>query len=116
MDPIAPLYHNDAGISFYWKREGQLLSERVQLVFRDTGFYFTDTELRDFKTHITAASQEKICCRTCTQQCRKLLLRTPCAQIDLAVTTDELLSLDDLVEGTLFKLELLRFLYGDGRN
>lgn len=115
MNPIAPLYHNDAGISFYWKREGQLLSERVQLVFRDTGFYFTEAELHAFKKHITAAFDEKGC-RSCPKQCRKVLLRTPCAQIDLAVTADELLSLDDLVEGTLFKLGMVRFVNGDGRN
>ncbi len=115
MDSIAPLYINDIGIVFYWKRDGTLLSHRMQLVFRDTGFYLTEEELVSFGTHIRHAVRKG--CNGCPAGCeQKRLLTTPYPQIELAVSTLELQLLEDLVEGTLFRLRLLDFVKGVGRN
>lgn len=116
MDSIAPLYINDIGIVFYWKRNTTVLSHRVQLVFRDIGFYLTEGELETFGQHIRVASR-RAACGGCGHDCRqKRLLTTPYPQIELAVSSAELALLDDLVEGALFRLRLLTFINGVGRN
>ena len=58
------------------------------------------------------------CCDACElkNQCHKFLLTTPCSQIDLAVSMDELKAIKDLVEGTLFKINLEDYLNGAGMN
>ncbi|HLN96511.1 MAG TPA: hypothetical protein VK183_12825 [Flavobacterium sp.] len=115
MDSIAPLYINDIGIVFYWKREGKLLSHRMQLVFRDMGFYLTEEELVSFGGHIHEAVRQG--CKGCPAGCQqKRRLTTPYPQIELAVSGLELQLLEDLVEGALFRLRLLDFVSGVGRN
>ncbi|WP_426095148.1 hypothetical protein [Flavobacterium sp. DSR2-3-3] len=46
----------------------------------------------------------------------QILLKTPCSQIDLAVSMEELNAVKDLVEGTLFKINLDEYLHGAGMN
>ena len=40
MKEIKQIYYNDSGTSFYWKKEDEVVSDKVQLIFRETGFYF----------------------------------------------------------------------------
>jgi len=116
MDSIAPLYINDIGIVFYWKKNGRLLAGRVQLVFRDMGFYLTKEELDMFAAQIVEASGRPTC-SGCAGSCgSKKLLMTPYPQIELAVSLRELRLLGDLVRGAKFRLELLDFLEGVGQN
>jgi hypothetical protein len=44
----------------------------------------------------------------------QILPKNPCSQIDLAVSMEELNSVKDLVEGTLFKINLDDYLNGEG--
>jgi hypothetical protein len=41
MREIEQIYHNNFGIAFYWKDHNTTISDKVQLVFKETGFYFT---------------------------------------------------------------------------
>jgi hypothetical protein len=118
MKTIKQLYYNDSGTSFYWKKENKVLMDRIQLVFRETGFYFTQQELFVFKNCIEESWIQNQCCEDCElkNQCHKFLLKTPCSQIDLAVSMAELHDIKDLVEGTLFKIDLDDYLYGLGMN
>ena len=118
MKQITPLYYNDFGMSFYWKKEKFTFSEKVQLVFKETGFHFSFSELTTFRALIAESAKNISGCNDCVlkNKCHKYLLKTPCTQIDLAVSVQELNAIEDLVEGTLFKINLHEFLHGVGRN
>lgn len=118
MKGIEKIYYNDFGMSFYWKEENTVKSEKVQLVFKETGFYFSVSELQHFVALIEDSSMRNSCCENCKikHRCAKFLLKTPVTQIDLAVSMKELDSIKDLVEGTLFKIKLEEYIYGIGMN
>ncbi len=107
MNPIDKIYSNQVGISFFWKRETKVTMPRVQLVFRDIGFLLTLNELKDFSDSCIS-TKETQCCNECmdTQNCRSLLLRTPSEKIDLAVNREELDQIHELINGTIFRVEL----------
>lgn len=117
MAQIQRIYNNDLGISFYWSQTGKE-SEKVQLVFKETGFYFTQEELQEFLALIDDSASRNNCCSDCGRkgQCAKFLLKTPCPQIDLAVSLAELDAIKDLVEGTIFKIKAAQYCFGVGRN
>lgn len=118
MREIEQLYHNNFGIAFYWKKENETITDKIQLVFKETGFYFTVQELNHFCDLIEDSLIENACCEACelANSCHKFLLKTPCAAIDLAVSVRELKSIKDLVEGSLFRIELDEYVYGVGLN
>jgi len=118
MQEIKQIYHNNLGTAFYWRKDNAVLFDKVQLVFREMGFYFTQQELILFKRCIEESYTQNNCCDDCElkNKCLKFLLKTPCSQIDLAVSMEELDAVKDLVEGTLFKINLDDYLYGEGMN
>ena len=118
MQDIKQIYFNDSGTSFYWRKENDILIDKVQLIFRETGFYFSQYELQQFRSCIEESYKLNNCCEDCElkNNCRKFLLKTPCSQIDLAVSMKELTAVKDLVEGTLFKINLDAYLFGEGMN
>jgi hypothetical protein len=118
MQEMKQIYVNNAGTSFYWRKENEVLTDKVQLIFRETGFYFSRQELKLFKSCIQESYILNNSCDDCAlkKECHKFLLKTPCSQIDLAVSMEELSSIKDLVEGTLFKINLNDYLYGEGMN
>lgn len=107
MNAIDKIYSNEMGISFFWKKETNTSSPKVQLVFRDIGFLLTLNELKDFSNSCTATIQTQ-CCHACKDSghCRSLLLRTPSEKIDLAVNREEIHQIQELINGTIFKIEL----------
>jgi hypothetical protein len=111
MKDIAQLYHNNFGVAFYWRKNGNLLTERVQMVFKETGFYLTENQLRSFADTISNCSPDD-CCEGCgiKMQCHKFLLKTPIPEIDMAVTFNEYLQIKDLVSGALFNIDLMSYL------
>ena len=118
MKEIKQIYYNDSGTSFYWKKEDEVVSDKVQLIFKETGFYFTKHELQVFNCCIEESIKLNKCCDDCKlkNKCHKFLLKTPCSQIDLAISMEELNSVKDLVDGTLFKINLEDYLFGVGMN
>jgi len=118
MKQIEKIYGNDFGMAFFWVRNQSVLSDKVQLVFKETGFYFSHSEMRIFLDCINDSRKRNARCEDCEvkQQCAKFLLKTPYEPIDLAVSMKELELLDDLVKGALFRIELEHYLNGWGRN
>lgn len=118
MKQIEQIYVNDMGMAFFWKQQETVISDKVQLVFKETGFYFSVEELQRFMVLIEDSCRRNDSCDSCAMknQCHKFLLKTPVSQIDLAVSMKELDGIRDLVEGALFKVELYDFISGIGRN
>ncbi|HEX8577709.1 MAG TPA: hypothetical protein VF677_15590 [Flavobacterium sp.] len=118
MEGIATVYDNDFGMAFYWKKGNRVMRDKVQLVFKETGLHLNLEELCQFQTLIGQSYNENLGCAQCEMkyQCHKFLLKTPCPQIDFAVSMKELNAIKDLVEGTLFKINLDDYVFGVGRN
>ena len=118
MQEIKQIYYNDFGTSFYWRKENEIILDKVQLVFREMGFYCNKAELEQFKDCIQESYILNRNCEDCElkSKCYKFLLKTPFSQIDLAVTIEELNKVKDLIEGTLFKINLQNYVYGAGMN
>ncbi|WP_459210122.1 hypothetical protein [Aquimarina rhabdastrellae] len=107
MSAIDKIYANDFGISFYWRKKDKDTKDKIQLIFRDTGFLLTVNELKDFAKSC-AYTMTSIQCSNCQHidTCRSLLLRTPSEKIDLAVNRTELYQINELIKGTIFNVEL----------
>jgi len=110
MKHINIIYRNETGISFYWKSVSQE-ELKAQLVFRDTGFYFTLDQLKHF-AYQTQDTRNQLTCKDCPApaSCRSLLLKTPAETVDLAVSREELEGLQDLLDQTILKMETRQFM------
>lgn len=118
MEDIKVIYHNNFGIAFKWKESVvKIKTERIQLVFKDMGFYLTENEVKEFSKNIQIAQPHNPC-STCENPgtCRNILLKTPLRKMDFIVNIEELKDICDLVEGTLFHLEIERYLRDLSRN
>lgn len=117
MQQLKQIYHNDLGVAFFWKIDKKILVEKVQLVFKETGFYLSNRELMKFAQELDTTCS-KICTPDCElrQQCHRYLLRTPFEGLELAVSADEALQLKDLVAGTLFQIQLHHYISDISKN
>lgn len=108
MEEINLIYRNSFGIAFQWAQNSVNDKKKVQLVFRDTGLLITKKELMQFQKNIKCTMKSNSLCKDCQQNesCRALLLDTPASQVTLAMNQKELQDVSDLVEGTLFQLNL----------
>jgi hypothetical protein len=118
MEAMKQIYGNDFGTAFYWKRADEVASNKVQLVFKETGFHLTLGELEQFSALILESESRINSCSDCSfkKQCSRYLLQTPAQQIDLAVSVTELKGIQDLVCGTVFKIKLQEYIFGVGQN
>ncbi|WP_418264253.1 hypothetical protein [Flavobacterium faecale] len=118
MKEIQPIYQNEFGVSFYWKTEDQLLRDKIQLVFKETGLQLNPNELADFKCLIEDSIHKNYCCDDCDlkNNCTKYLLKTPFQEVDLAMSINELIQMNNLITTTLFKIELEKYLWDTSRN
>ena len=114
MNDINPIYNNGFGIAFQWKRGSIRDIRKVQMVFRDTGLLLSKEELVRFSKCIQHTKEDNGLCGHCTkdENCRALLLDTPAPQVTLAMSYKELAELEDLVEGTIFQMNLDSYLNG----
>lgn len=112
MEDINAIYHNPFGIAFQWKRNTAKDIKKVQMVFRNTGLLLTLPELQQFLKNIKCTMDSNSLCSDCAhnEACRALLIDTPAPQVSLAVNQKELQGIYDLVEGTLFQLNLDNYL------
>ncbi|MBU2900731.1 hypothetical protein [Maribacter dokdonensis] len=113
MNDIKPIYQNDFGIAFQWKRDKPSESNKVQVIFRDIGLLLTTSELRYFSkciAHTIENGKGNLCgdCKS-KESCRSLLLNSPAHQITFAVSYQEAIEIRDLINGTMFRLELDSF-------
>jgi len=111
MSDIHRIYYNNIGISFQWKQDIEKRNPKFQVIFRDTGFYLTIQEIENFSKFVKQAL-ERGCCKDCKAKgnCRSILLKTPATTVDLAVSEQELQSIADLFEGTLFQINLDQYI------
>lgn len=107
MKELEIIYRNEAGVAFYWNNK----RDQVQLVFREIGFCLNLSELKCFQEQVNTSLSEQ-CCDQCKTEstCRSLLLKTPSEKIDLAVSREELLHLNDLFGATILKIEIEEYL------
>ncbi len=114
MQDIYPIYQNNLGVAFQWKRNSAKNIMKVQLVFRDTGLLLSKEELTQFSKNIRYTRENSPICNDCAQNesCKALLIDSPAPQITFAVNVKELNGIQDLVEGTLFQMNLDNFLGG----
>lgn len=118
MSIMTKIYCNSLGIAFYWNQINQENVDKIQLVFKETGFNLNLSELEYF-VQLIDDSQSKISkCTECKTNldCHRFLLQTPAKQIDLAVSKQELKAIKDLVNGTVFLLKMKQHVFGLGRN
>lgn len=114
MQDIYPIYQNNYGIAFQWKRNSVKDILKVQIVFRDTGLLLSKEELTQFSKNIKYTKENNSLCNDCVnnESCRALLIDSPAPQITFAVNVKELNGVHDLVEGTLFQMNLDNYLGG----
>lgn len=112
MTDIHPIYHNRFGVAFQWKRNSVKDILKIQIVFRDTGLLLSQEELTQFSKNIKCTKDSSSLCVDCTQNesCKPLLVDSPAPQITFAMNAKELDAVQDLVEGTLFQLNLDNYL------
>ncbi|WP_125717868.1 hypothetical protein [Flavobacterium ustbae] len=118
MKDIEQIYRNDFGISFYWKEGNEIISDKIQLLFKQMGFYFSIEELNEFHDLIEdcVTDQNNYDTRGVKRVFDKFLLKTPYIALDLEISPMELNSIKDLVDGSLFRLQLNEYIYGAGLN
>ena len=112
MQDIHRIYHNSYGISFQWKRNRLEDLMKVQIIFKDTGLLLSKEELTLFSNNIRHTKETYSLCNDCVHNdsCKGLLIEAPLPHITFAVNTKELKGIQDLVEGTLFHMNLNNFL------
>ncbi|MDT0676376.1 hypothetical protein [Autumnicola musiva] len=109
MEDVDVIYHNKFGIAFRWQSpELNADPNRIQLVFKDMGFYLRKDELVQLAGNIQTAAQHN-CCKCDKKNCRSILVKSPLLKMDFAVTREELEEISDLIEGTLFKVNLYTY-------
>jgi len=117
MKDIEQIYRNDFGISFYWKEGNEIISDKIQLLFKQMGFYFSVEELNEFHDLIEECiTDHNDYTNGVKRAFDKFLLKTPYVAIDLEISPMELNSIKDLVDGSLFRLHLNEYIYGFGMN
>ncbi|WP_209404514.1 hypothetical protein [Pseudozobellia sp. WGM2] len=112
MDDINLIYNNNFGLAFKYKGDSSKHCNKVQLVFRDTGLFVSKEELLKFSNNISQSVKNHSLCGGCKKKemCRSILVESHVPQISFAMNSEELNSVKDLVEGTLFQLGLDNYL------
>jgi len=107
MEEIDIIHKTKFGISFYWKTQ----QDKIQLVFRDMGFFLKEEEVKTFHKNVMEAVEQG-CCSQCQtpKDCKSILLKTPSSKIELAVSKLELKEINTFLSATLFHLEIKKYL------
>ncbi|XMO85814.1 hypothetical protein AAFN75_13575 [Algibacter sp. AS12] len=106
MDDITVIYKNDFGLVFWWKRYAVEDYKKINLVFNNTALHFTALELLTFLQHIETSINKLITTCNSNNQEQLMLLETPAPQVSFVCNYEELICIQNLVEGTLYNLEL----------
>lgn len=117
MQEVEVIYKNEFGMGFFWKKQDLTITNKIQVIFRDTGFYLTIAQIHMFVACLEKAKTTQKC-NACTSAdcCRSILLKTPSPEVDLAINKKELLAIDDLLNGLMFQLSLREYLRNNSFN
>lgn len=112
MNDIHRIYQNNFGIAFQWKKDLAKDILKVQVVFKDNGLLLSKEELIQFSKNIKHTQKHYSLCNDCpkNENCRGMVIAAPNAQITFAVNVKELHGIQDLIEGTLFQMNLENYL------
>tara|TARA_E500000318_G_scaffold76764_1_gene71447 strand:+ start:800 stop:1159 length:360 start_codon:yes stop_codon:yes gene_type:complete len=115
---ICKIYHNPIGIAFRWQIPFEKTSENVQVVFNNMGFHLSKEEIELFSYQVACSRESISSYDRCAfkKDCKNILLETPSASVSLAVNENELEQLDDLLNGTLFWINLKDYLKNHCKN
>lgn len=110
MEDINTIYYNNFGIAFRWKKCAAKDFNKIQIVFRNTGLYFTNQELLIFSKNIDNAFDLASNCHYSKDNilCRNIILNTSYPEVTFAINMIELIDIQDLIKGTLFHLNFDR--------
>ncbi|WP_248723448.1 hypothetical protein [Seonamhaeicola sp. ML3] len=109
MEDINIIYKTNIGLSFYWKRGPLRQVNKLNIVINDIALHLSYSELTEFSKNIdTALSRKSAHCKDCPHKsnCEVTMLETPIPQITFVKSYQEIKSIQDLVKGTLFELDL----------
>ncbi len=104
------IHHNTLGVTLFWEKQ---TDKEIQFIFRDTGLLLRKEEIYKFAKRVKEAQKENLSCIDCTKSknCRSIVVETPFVELNFVVSKHELNLLDDLIQGTIFKLGLNQILY-----
>lgn len=104
MEDINMLYKNDYGIAFKWKRCPLEHLKKINFVFGKTVFHLTEVEILMFSDFINK-SLDRLIKNTSKRDVDELtFLETPIPQISLVMDYENLVLLQNLIEGSLLEL------------
>jgi len=110
MQDIDIIYRNKFGVSFKWKKKMFVPEHKYQIVFRDTGMLLTLKEIHLFSEKIHSAKKVALSCGSCphknVSQCKNILVETPSSKISFAMNFNEIELLNELIEGTIYNIDL----------
>lgn len=106
MEDITVIYKNDFGIAFWWKRCAVENYKKINFVFNNMALHLTEVEVIVFAKHIETALNRLIntCCSDSSETL--MFLETPTPQISFTMIYEDLLLIQNLVEGALSELGL----------
>ena len=102
MEEINIIYKNKIGMAFYWTEGSE--KNKVQVIFKEIGFLLTLPELHLFLSQCEQSINSLNCAGCNNDNCKSYLLKTPSSKIDLAVSKNELVKIQDLLCQTLEKI------------
>ena len=93
--------------------EGHPYHNCINIIFNNTGLHLNNAELHIFLQDIENALDKGMnCCGEDSENCKSMLLETPMTQLSFAMSYNDLISMKNLIKGTLFELELTNLLKG----
>lgn len=106
MKDITIIYKNDFGIAFWWKRCALENYKKINFVFNNMALHLTEVEVIIFAKHIETALN-KLINNCCSNNLETLMfLETPAPQVSFTMGYEDLLLIQNLVEGALSELGL----------
>ncbi len=108
MEDLNTIYYNNFGIAFQWKPAATNDYKKVQLVFRYTGLLLSMKELKGFSNSVNQTLENCTLCEDCKadETKRPLLVASPSEIVSFAMSYIEVEQIKDLLDGTIFHLNL----------
>tara|TARA_B100000809_G_scaffold13376_1_gene12205 strand:+ start:3638 stop:4006 length:369 start_codon:yes stop_codon:yes gene_type:complete len=107
------LYSNDIGIIFKWKgtSDGHPYHDKINLVFNGAVLHFNLKELYIFQQDVGNALKRPLLCESkYPKECKSILLETPLSQLSFAMSYNDLILMQELIEGSFFQIALSNIL------
>lgn len=106
MSDIDRLYHNDFGISFFWKSKLNSKNSIVEVIFREAGLSLHSGDIKTMYDKVKSIVDKPSLCEDCqkNEKCKPFLLEVPNAMVSFAMSYQEMKEMSDLLRGTLFHL------------